>query len=302
MWIYLAFMSACMLGIYDVFKKTSLKDNAVIPVLFLNTIFCSLLFLPLIIASRIAPETMADTIFYVPKVSFTTHLYIVLKAAIVLASWLFAYFALKHLPITLASPMKAAQPMLTLTGAILVFGERLNIYQWVGITVALTAFFLLSRSGKKEGIQFTNNKWVWSMVLSVVTGSMSGLYDKYLMQYLQFDRLAVQALFNYYQVAIMALIMMFIWFPNRSKTTPFQWRWSIIFISVFLVCADFVYFYALSDQNALISVVSLIRRSGVIVSFIAGWIFFKEKNIKGKAFNLSLVLIAMLLLYYGSQL
>ena len=46
MWLLLAFLSATLLGFYDVFKKKSLKDNAVLPVLFLNTFFSSLIFLP----------------------------------------------------------------------------------------------------------------------------------------------------------------------------------------------------------------------------------------------------------------
>ena len=107
MWLTLAFLSAALLGFYDVFKKISLNQNAVIPVLFLNTVFCSLIFLPVILASRFWPETMQQTIFYVPQADFLTHLLIILKSFIVLTSWICAYFALKNLPITIASPIKA---------------------------------------------------------------------------------------------------------------------------------------------------------------------------------------------------
>ena len=55
MWLLLAFLSAALLGFYDVFKKQSLRDNAVLPVLFLNTIFSSLIFLPFILLSVYAP-------------------------------------------------------------------------------------------------------------------------------------------------------------------------------------------------------------------------------------------------------
>lgn len=51
MWVILAFLSACLLGFYDVFKKKSLADNAVLPVLMINTVVCALFFLPLIVAS-----------------------------------------------------------------------------------------------------------------------------------------------------------------------------------------------------------------------------------------------------------
>lgn len=301
MWLSLAFLSAALLGFYDVFKKVSLDKNAVIPVLFLNTVFCSLIFLPVILASYIWPDAMQQTIFYVPPASFHTHFFIILKSFIVLSSWLFAYFALKNLPITIASPIKASQPILTLTGAILIFGEQLNLYQWIGIGLSLIGFWSLSLSGKKEGIRFTHNKWIWCIVMATITGAMSGLYDKFLMQRMMFDRMTVQAWYNFYQVAMMGMLMIFIWYPKRKETTPFTWRWSILLISVFLVCADFAYFFALSDQSALISIVSLVRRSGVVVSFLAGWLFFREKNIKGKSVDLIMVLVAMFFLYLGSR-
>lgn len=66
MWLLLAFLSAALLGFYDVFKKQSLKDNAVLPVLFLNTIFSSLIFLPFILLSVYAPDVLGGTMFEVP--------------------------------------------------------------------------------------------------------------------------------------------------------------------------------------------------------------------------------------------
>lgn len=66
MWLLLAFLSAALLGFYDVFKKQSLRDNAVLPVLFLNTIFSSLIFLPFILLSVYAPDLLGGTMFEVP--------------------------------------------------------------------------------------------------------------------------------------------------------------------------------------------------------------------------------------------
>ena len=300
MWLILAFISAALLGVYDIFKKTALKNNAVIPVLFLNTVFCSLLFLPLIVASRIAPNPMQETMFYIPIVPIGQHLYVMLKAIIVLTSWILAYFAIKHLPITIASPIKASQPVLTLLGAMLIFGEQLNLYQWIGVTLAITSFLMLSWSGKSEGINFKHNKWILFIVLATITGATSGLYDKYLMTH-GFDRMTVQVWYTYYQMALMAIVMLFMWYPNRKKTTPFRWTPAILLVSLFLVAADFIYFYALSFPDSMISVVSMSRRSGVIVAFIGGALFFKEKNIRKKSIDLALVLLGMYFLYLGSS-
>ena len=299
MWLLLAFISALFLGAYDVFKKVSLKDNAVIPVILTSICFSSGILLPFLILSQFFPSVLEGSIFFVPQVDFQTHLFLILKAVIVLTSWLFAYFAMKHLPISLASPIKATQPMWTVVGALLIFGEELNGFQAAGIGITLLSFFLFSFVGKKEGIHLKTNKWFWFIIMATLTGAVSGLYDKYLMK--QFNSMAVQTYYTFYQAFIMGIITLFLWAPTRKKTTPFKFKWSIAFISLFLVTADFVYFYALTLPDSMMSVVSTIRRSGVIVPFFYGAIIMHDKNIKLKIIDLIGVLIGMLLLYLGSK-
>lgn len=299
MWLALAFVSAFFLGCYDICKKKSVDGNAVIPVLFLNTLFCSLLLLPLVLISKVSPDTLSGTIGYVPSVSLETHGYIFIKSVIVLTSWIFGYFAIKHLPLTITGPINATRPVMTLLGALFIFGERLNLFQWIGVIITIISFFLLSLSGKKEGISFHKNKWIFFMVLAAVAGAVSDLYDKFLMQ--QFSSTAVQYWFNTYQCLLMLIVLLMLWYPKREKTTPFKWKWSIILVSVFLTIADFVYFYALTDSDAMISIVSMVRRSSVLVSFAGGVLFFHEKNLKGKAIDLVLIIVAMFFLYLGTK-
>lgn len=303
MWLSLAFLSATLLGFYDSFKKESLQGNAVIPVLFLNTLFCSLIFLPFILLSY-KTDALDGTLFKVaPWGGWETQKFILLKSCIVLSSWLLGYFGMKHLPLTIVGPINATRPVMVLIGAMLIFGERLNSLQWVGVLLAVVSFFMLSRSGKKEGIDFQHNVWIYAVVGAAVIGAISGLYDKYLMnpEGLAMDKMQVQSWYNIYQFGMMGLMLMILWFPNRKKTTPFKWKWSIIFISIFLCVADFVYFVALSQPGAMISIVSMIRRGSVVVSFIFGALAFKEKNLRSKAIDLALVLIGMVFLYFGSR-
>lgn len=299
MWLLLAFCSAALLGFYDVFKKKSLNNNAVLPVLGLNTLFSSLIFLPFILISAFAPSVLDSTIFYVPEAGWDVHKFIILKSFIVLSSWIFGYFGMKHLPLTIVGPINATRPVMTLVGAMLIFGERLNMYQWIGVLLAIVSFFMLSRSGKKEGIDFKHDKWIWFIVLAAVLGAASGLYDKYLMG--RFNNMVVQAWYNIYQLFIMGGVLMILWLPKRKSTTPFRWDWCIILISIFLSAADFVYFYALGMDGSMISIVSMVRRGSVIVSFLFGAMAFREKNLKSKAVDLILVLIGMFFLYLGSR-
>ena len=299
MWLLLAFISAILLGSYEVFKKVSLKENAVIPVILVSILFSCAVLTPFLFISEFFLDLLKDSVFFVPRVDFHAHLLFILKAAIVLTSWLFAYFALKHLPLSLASPIKATQPVWTVIGATLLLGEKLNGYQTAGVGVTLISFFLFSVVGKKEGISLKTNKWFWFIVMATLTGALSGLYDKYLMN--RYDVMSVQVYYTYYQAIIMGVITLFLWAPTREKTTPFKFKWSIAFIAFFLVTADFIYFYALTLPHSMISVVSTIRRSGVIVPFLYGAIVLRDKNIKLKIVDLIGVLIGMFLLYLGSK-
>lgn len=298
MWLILAFTSAALLGLYDVAKKQAVKNNAVPTVLLLNTLFSSLLFLPVIISSECDLGWFGATIFDVEPQPLRSHLLIILKSAIVLSSWIFGYFGIKHLPLTLVGPINATRPVLVLVGAMLLFGERLNTLQWIGVLLALVSIFMLSRAGKKEGIDFTHNRWILCVAAAAILGAASGLYDRYIMQ--ELEPLFVQSWYNIYQLTMMAIAVMLIHLlqPNR---TPFHWSWAIPLISLFLSAADLAYFVALSNQEAMISVVSMIRRGSVVVSFACGAILFREKNLRAKAIDLIFILAGMIFLWLGSR-
>lgn len=289
MWWALAFLSAALLGGYDSAKKVSLKDNAVFPVLFLNTLLSAIIFSPFLIRSGFG--------------DWHAQLYIFAKSALVLSSWIAGYFAMKHLPLTLVGPVNATRPVLVLLGAMLLFGERLNLLQSVGVGLAILAYFLMRRTGKAEGIDFRHNKWIACLILAVLLGSASGLYDKYLMspEYLGLNREQVLGWYSLYQALIMGVLLLTVWFPRRQATTPFTWRWSIPLISLFLCGADYAYMQALSQPDALISVVSMIRRGSVLVSFAIGAWVLREKNLRAKSLDLALMLLSMVFLYLGSK-
>ena len=297
MWLAFALVSALFLGLYDVAKKQSLKENAVIPVLWFNTLFCSLLMLPFTLLS--AKTGLLDgSIFYVPTAGWELHRLLMLKAFIVLGSWIFGYFGMKHLPITLFGPINATRPIIVLLGGLLLFGERLNLYQWIGVIIAVISFYMLSVSGKKEGINFVHNKWVFCVIMATLLGAVSALFDKYLLG--RFNNMFVQAWSNFYQLALMTVILFALWWPTRKHTTPFQWKWPIIFIAVFLTLADYAYFVSLAQSASMVSIVSMIRRSSVIVSFLCGALLFHEKNLRSKVIDLLLVLLGLFFLLIGS--
>lgn len=299
MWLLLAFTSAFMLGLYDISKKKSLTGNAVLPVLFINILLSSAVFAAFIISSHCG-LTNKDSLVFVPAIEPHDHMLIAIKSLIVLSSWICGYFAIKHLPLTITGQINAMRPVFVLIGAMIIFQERLNGWQWAGTILALLSFFLLSLSGKKEGINFGHNVWITLLILAALLGAASGLYDKFLMR--QIDPMSVQAWFNIYQLPFVGTIQLLMWLSQKKgSSSHFKWRNSILLIHLFLAIADFMYFYALSLDGAMISVVSMIRRSSVVVSFLGGALLFHESNLKRKAFDLLLVIAGMICLYIGSD-
>lgn len=302
MWIILAFISAFLLGLYDVSKKQALKGNAVLKVLLLNTIFSTILFSPVVLNSLFDLGWFEETRFAVPLGSAAEHGAVFIKAVLVLISWICGYFGLKELPLTIAAPIHATRPVMTLVGAMIIFGERLNLTQWAGVLLAIASLFMLSRSGKKEGIDFRHNRGVLLVGLAAITGACCGLYDRHIMHSL--EPMFVQSWYTLYQAVLMSITIIILTFfkvRKQGSADPFHWSWAIPLISLFLSAADVAYLFALSEADAMISVVSMIRRSSVLVSFTCGAILFHERNLKAKAFDLALIFIAAILLYIGSR-
>ena len=299
MWLTLAFASAALLGFYDAAKKKALTGNAVLPVLLLNTLFSTLIFLPAILSSELGLGWFDGTLLDAEPGTAHAHALVLIKSSIVLTSWIFGYFGMKHLPITIVGPINATRPVMVLVGAMLLFGERLNAWQWAGVLLALVSLFLLSRSSRREGVDFVHNLWILFIALGAVTGAVSGLYDKFIMSRL--DPVFVQSWYNLYQLAMMAVVVGIVWWPRRKNTTPLRWSWAIPLISIFLSLADFAYLLALRDPDAMISVVSLIRRGSVVVSFLCGAVLFHERNLRSKAVDLAFILLGMACLWIGSK-
>ncbi|MBE6181157.1 MAG: EamA family transporter [Rikenellaceae bacterium] len=299
MWLTLAFASAALLGLYDVVKKKALIGNAVLPVLLLNILFSTFFFLPALLAAELGFNWFDGTLFAIHSGSFNDHVLVAIKSCIVLSSWIFGYFAMKNLPITIVGPINATRPVMVLLGAMLIFGERLNLFQWIGVLLSGISLFLLSRSSKREGVVFSHNRWIWSIALAAILGAISGLYDRHIMR--QLDPVFVQGWYNLYQLLLMSVIVALLWWPRRHTTTPFRWSWAIPLISIFLTLADFVYFYALQQPDAMISVVSVIRRGSVVVSFLCGAIVFHEHNLRAKIIDLIFIIIGLIFLWFGTK-
>jgi bacterial/archaeal transporter family protein len=277
------------LGVYEVAKKVSVRDNPVAPVLYLNAAVCAGIWLPFVLWSEIAPDTIPTRFLRVEPIDAHEHAALFLKSLIVGTSWSLAYFAVKHLPISISSPIRATSPFWTILFATLVLDEQPGPWQWFGMLVILLAFYAFSFVGKLEGILFARDKWVGLMMLATVFAAISSLYDKHLLQTLAIDPPTVQAWFSIYLLIVLLPLLLYLrWYdPKRG---PFRWKSSIAWIAVSLLIADFFYFTAIAQPGALISVISTLRRTSIVVSFVIGIFAMGEKNFRRKAMCIIMML------------
>jgi uncharacterized membrane protein len=291
----LSICSAIFLGFYEIAKKASLKENAVPPVLFFNVLTAAALWLPLILSSQFVPNGIPAGFLRVEPLTGTGHVLLFLKSLIAGSSWIFASFALKHLPMSIAAPIRASSPFWTITIAVLFLSERPDLWQWVGISIILISFYVFSLVGRKEGIHFHRDRWVGFMVIATLLGACSALYDKYLLQNCQMHAATVQAWFSVYLVLVMTPLVTH-WYLKGRVATPFHWRWSIPMIALLLLISDFLYFTAIETPGGLISVISPLRRTSIVIAFIAGIRIYGEKNPLPKAICIMSMLVGVYVL------
>lgn len=299
MWVVLSLISAFLLGFYDIFKKQTVVGNAIIPVLFYSTMISGALFLPFVLLSHFNPAMFEGGFMsklYIEPLTARQHLLILGKTAIILASWMFSYSAMKHLPITVVGPVNQLRPAITVILMFIVFRESLTWLQGTGVVLAIISFYFMNRSGKLEGINFRSDKWVFMLLGSAVLVALSGVYDKFLLSKEHISPATIQAWYTIYDFLMMAVLFFLFWRPKR-KEQPFEWRWGIVAMAVFVTVADVIYLTGLKQEAAVVVLIPLILYGvRLIVSFVYGIFGFKEQNIRSKLIPLLMVLAALVCL------
>jgi len=299
MWMYLGLVAALFLGLHSLCKKHAVQGNEVFPVL-LGTVFSGFLFVAAFyMLSILYPDYAAANGYDFQGITAKKHGYIFFKSMLMAGSWILAYQALKHLPLTIVTPIRSAGPFFTFIGAIVLYQENPNVYQWIGFFLIIFSVMIYSQIGKKEGINFKTNKWIFAIIGATFLGASSGLYDKFLIQTINLNPQTLQFWFCIYTILILLIILSITWFPYKEKRKAFTFRWTIIGVGVLLQAADYFYFKALQDPEASIMLLSAIKRSQLIIAVVVGGVVFKEKNKRLKLIPLAIILIGVFLILYS---
>ncbi len=289
-WTLWIVASAAFLALYDLAKKASVRENAVLPTLLSSTCFGCLAF--------VAGLAAAGRLGAAGSVTGELVLLSAAKSVIVATSWIFTFLALRTLPISIATPIRASAPALVFVAAFFIYGEAPGLVQAAGMAIVFAGYFVFSWAGRHEGLDFFRSRAVWCAIAGACFSALSSIWDKYVFQVRAANVETVQLLFQCGLVVFYASALAF----QRAfglRRDAFEWRWSIPFVGILLAAADWLYFKGLSVPGVPVSAASLIRRLSVVLTFLLGAMFFHETNLVRKGLALAAIVLGVVLLCLG---
>lgn len=293
-WIILGLGAGIILGIYDFLTKIALRNNGVLEVVFLSSLIGALVWLPFILAPDMAIHALRPIGLAPESMSWTEHLAVLPKSLMMVVTWALSYYSVKALPLSISAGVRASGPVWTAIGAYVFLGEILSPMQWAGIMLAMAAYYYFSLIGKKEGIHAQSNIWVLCMLAATLLSSANALYDKYILVNLNLDLASVQAYSAIQRAALAACLLPFVLrrVTFRGLLTE---NWAITALAVAYVVAEFVYLWSVNSEGALISVISILRRTNLIMVFALSALLLRENNVPQKIVAIGVVLMGICL-------
>ncbi len=290
-WLLPVFGSALLVGAYDLAKKAAVRGNPILPILFLVTLTGTMSCLAALAVSSGLGGALGNC---------TISQWVALfgKAMLVAVIWYTAFYAFRILPISIAAPIGAGSPLVTFVGAILWFGEYPTILQALGLLSVMGGYILFSSAGKPEGINWRTNRGIHLLLLGVVLEGFSSLYDKQLLSIMALPRDTVQLYFQLNLTAILGgALLICRW--REGYFPAFRPSPAILVAGLTLILADYLFFYAVSVPDSRIAILSVLKRCGCLVTFLAGILIFHEKQAAYKFPALLLILLGILLIAIG---
>lgn len=297
-WVFLGLLAGLVLGGYDFLTKIALRTRSVLAVVVLSSVLGAALWAPALVAPAAWAASLRPLGLDPAPLTVQQHLLLLPKSLMMVGTWALSYYAVKALPLSISAGVRASGPLWTAAGAIALLGESLGPWQWLGLAVSMLSYYLFSLAGQKEGIRFTRDAWVLCMVLATVLSSANAMYDKHIVAHLQLDLAAVQA-WSALQRGALALLLLPLAWRDLSPKGLFTRHWAIPAIALAYVAAEYIYLSAVRMDGAMISVISVLRRTNLVMVFGLSALFFQERFIVHKSMAIAGVLLGIALMTVG---
>lgn len=293
-WIALGLLAGLVLGTYDFLTKLALKEKTVLEAVFWCSVLGAAIWVPFFYFPSRHTESLRELGLYPSPLTKTEQFVLLPKSVMMVVTWILSYYSVKALPLSISAGVRASGPLWTALGAVILLSEQLTWWQWLGLAISMGSYYLFSLIGKKEGISFNKNGWVLCMLAATLLSSANTLYDKHILATLHMDLAAVQAYSAVQRGAIAVLLLPWV-FRELELSSLLKRNWAVPAIAFTYILAEFIYLASVQSEGALISVISVLRRTNLIMVFALSAIFFKENFIKQKTVNIVGVLVGIAL-------
>lgn len=278
MWMLLVLLYGVLKGCREIVKKKSLEKNTVMEVLFLYTLLSFLMLIPDM------PK--------VDRLPVTLLLPVALKSFVIFVAWICSFKAISHLPISYYGILDLSRVLFATLLGVIVLEEHLGTFQVIGLLLVCSGLLLLKCRKKGTGQEEkVSALYVVMALLSCMLNAVSGLMDKLLMR--QMNSASLQFYYMFFLVLFYAVYILI----SRTKIR-FKSVWSnywIWLLSLMFVVADRALFIANGMEQSRVTVMTLIKQSGCVVTILAGKFIFREKNIGYKLFCAAVIVCGIVI-------
>ena len=274
-------------GVREVVKKMALKKNGVIEVLFFYTFLAFLFVLP---SAKDAGGLYGMDYFW-----------IALKSFFVFLAWIFSFKAIKKMPISLYGVLDLSRVLFSTLLGVVVLDETLGFMKTLGLIFVSSGLLLLKYrppflKSKQEEIvtrQTSDNVktiYIVFAFLSCILNALSGLMDKILMKDMNSSQL------QFWYMLFMVIYYGIYMIATKTKLSRNIWKngW-IWLLSILFVLADKALFIANGMAESQVTIMTLLKQSGCVVTILAGKFIFKEKKAGYKLFCAAVIVIGIVI-------
>lgn len=280
MWVWLVLLYGIFKGLREICKKKAMEISSPLEVLLIYSLISFLMVVPDVKNAMGLPVK-----FYG---------WIAIKSFVIFVAWLLSFYAIKKLPISLFGVLDLSRILFATFLGVTFLSEVMSPLQIVGVILVCIGLLSLkikpkvkSSQLKKENQLLETEEFEKSAVgnakmtlyvimafLSCALNAISGFMDKILMK----DITSSQLQFWYMLFLVLFYLIFAIVSRKKNhidfvKTIKNKWVW---FLSILFIIADRALFIANGMEESRVTVMTLIKQSGSIVTILAGRFIFKE--------------------------
>lgn len=276
LWIWLVLLYGVLKGAREIVKKKSLQKNTIMEVLLVYTLLSFLMVVPDVKnAMGVQPITMC---------------FIALKSFVIFVAWMLSFRAIKQMPISLYGVLDLSRVLFSTLLGILVLGEHMGVWQILGLVLVCTGLLLCKRrKPDAEQAEKIEPKIVAIALFSCILNAVSGLLDKLLMRTVN----STQLQFWYMLFLVLFYVIYIVISKEKIRFLTALKNYWIWILSVMFMIGDRALFIANQSQDSRITVMTLLKQAGCIVTILAGKFIFKEKNIGYKLFCAAVIIVGI---------